>query len=92
MEGLSIAANGITYLKRLLNVLTRPGIAESCIKIYNFWESIEDGPQEIAAIKENLQYLISIFREIESNSSRVGDCILEGIQYCRLRIVVSDIL
>lgn len=98
MEGLSIAANGNTYLMTLLNMLTSSGIAvvsialqltESCIKLYQFWESIEDGPQDIAAIREDLQYLISIFREIESNSNRVGDCILEGIQYCRVRIVVS---
>ena len=98
MEGLSIAANGITYLKLLQKILTSSGIAvvsialqltESCIKLYKFWESIEDGPQEIAAIREDLQYLISIFREIESNNGHVGDCILEGIQYCRIRIVVS---
>ncbi|KAH3964989.1 hypothetical protein HBI56_149970 [Parastagonospora nodorum] len=81
MEGLSIAANGIAVVSIALQ------LTESCIKLYKFWESIEDGPQEIAAIREDLQYLISIFREIESNNGHVGDCILEGIQYCRIRIV-----
>jgi hypothetical protein len=98
MEGLSIAANGNADILILLILLTILGIAvisvafqltEACIKLYRFWESVEDGPQEIVAIKEDLQYLISIFREIESNNNSVGECIVEGIQHCRVKVVVS---
>jgi hypothetical protein len=82
----------------MLISLTIPGIAvisiafqltEACIKLYKFWESVEDGPQEIAAIRKDLQYLISIFREIETNNKPVGDCIVEGIQHCRIKVLVS---
>jgi hypothetical protein len=98
MEGLSVAASGNTNFPKLLISLTIIGIAvisvafqltEACIKLYKFWESIEDGPQETTAIREDLFYLISIFREIESNDNPLGDCIVEGIQQCRTKVTVS---
>jgi len=33
-------------------------LTEACIKLYTFWETVEDAPQEIIAIKEDLRYLI----------------------------------
>jgi hypothetical protein len=64
-------------------------LTETCIKLYKFWEEIEDGPQEIKAIQEDLQYLISIFEKIESNDNLVGDCVVEGMQHCRTKVLVS---
>lgn len=99
MEGLSVAANGDTPFTILLSSLIKSilGLAvvsvafqltEACIKIYRFWESVEDAPREVAAIKEDLQYLISVFKRIESNKNSVGDCIVEGIQHCRIKVLV----
>lgn len=63
-------------------------LTEVCIKLYTFWESIEDAPLEIAAIKEDLRYLISVFKRVESNDNPLGDCIVEGVQHCRVKIAV----
>jgi hypothetical protein len=98
MEGLSIAANGNTTLPTLLVSLTFPGIAvisvalqltEACIKLYKFWDEVEDAPQEVKAIREDLQYLISIFGKIESNENRVGECVVQGMQHCQSKVLVS---
>jgi hypothetical protein len=64
-------------------------LTEACIKLYRFWESVEDAPQEVAAINEDLQYLISIFKRIESQNTSIGDCIAEGIQHCRSKVLVG---
>lgn len=59
--------------------------------MYRFWESVEDAPQEIASVKEDLRYLISVFKRIESSNHAVGSCIADGIRYCQLKVVVSVI-
>jgi hypothetical protein len=63
-------------------------LSEVCVKLYLFWESIEEAPQEIAAIKEDLQYLISVFSRIESTEEPLGLCIAEGIRHCRTKVAV----
>jgi hypothetical protein len=64
-------------------------LTEACIKLYKFWESVDDSPQEVAAIRDDLQYLILIFKEIESNNNPVGHCIVEGVQRCRIKVKVG---
>ncbi|KAH6633196.1 hypothetical protein C7974DRAFT_462830 [Boeremia exigua] len=86
MEGLSIVANGLAVVSVAFQ------LSEACVKLYIFWESIEDAPQEISAIKEDLQYLISVFRRIESAKTPLGHCIAEGIQHCRIKVVSSSSL
>ncbi|KAH8722344.1 hypothetical protein GQ44DRAFT_741717 [Phaeosphaeriaceae sp. PMI808] len=81
MEGLSVAANSLAVVSVAFQ------LTEACIKLYRFWESVEDAPQEIAAIKEDMKYLISIFKRIESNNHPLGECITEGIQHCRLKVL-----
>jgi hypothetical protein len=63
-------------------------LAESCIKLHSFWESIEDAPHEIAAIKEDLQFLVSVFQRIESNEDPLGHCTIEGVYHCRVKVAV----
>lgn len=58
------------------------------MKLYIFWECIEDAPHEIAAIKEDLQYLISVFKKVESAEKPLGHCIAEGIRHCRTKVTV----
>jgi hypothetical protein len=63
-------------------------LTETCIKLHNFWESIEDAPHEIAAIKEDLQLLISVFKRIESNENPLGQCTIKGVYHCRVKVAV----
>lgn len=63
-------------------------LSESCIKLYKFWESIEDAPHEILAIKGDLRYLISVFRRIESAEQPLGNSIIEGVRHCRIKVAV----
>jgi hypothetical protein len=64
-------------------------LTEACIKLYTFWETVEDAPREIIAIKEDLRYLISVFKTVESHSNPLGSCLAEGVQHCRAKIAVS---
>ncbi|KAJ4989675.1 hypothetical protein SVAN01_04892 [Stagonosporopsis vannaccii] len=80
MEGLSVAANGLAVISVAFQ------LTEACIKLYTFWEAIEDAPQEIAAIKEDLCYLISVFKRVESHDNPLGSCLAEGVQHCRAKI------
>lgn len=98
MEGLSVAANGIIDLPAQPFSLTESGLAvisvafqltEACIKLYAFWETVEDAPLEIASIKEDLRYLISVFKRVESHDNARGSCLAEGIRHCRAKITVS---
>jgi hypothetical protein len=63
-------------------------LTEACIKLYKFWESIEDAPHEIAAIKEDLQYLIFVFKRVESGGYASGQCVAEGLHSCRKKVAV----
>lgn len=64
-------------------------LTEACIKLYRFWESVEDAPIEIAAIKEDLRYLISVFKRVECTENPLESCLAEGVQHCRAKIAVS---
>ncbi|KAF7677303.1 hypothetical protein GT037_004162 [Alternaria burnsii] len=61
-------------------------LTEACIKLYTFWEAVEDAPQEIIAIKEDLRYLISVFKGVESYGDPLGGCLGEGVQHCRAKV------
>jgi hypothetical protein len=65
-------------------------LTENCIKLYRFWESIEDAPHEIAAIKADLKYLISVFKRVESSGHASSQCISEGLHHCRNRVAVCN--
>ncbi|OAG13564.1 hypothetical protein CC77DRAFT_1067776 [Alternaria alternata] len=80
MEGLSVAANGLAIISVAFQ------LTEACIKLHTFWETVEDAPGEIAAIKEDLRYLISVFKRVESHSNPLGSCLAEGVQHCRAKI------
>jgi hypothetical protein len=49
---------------------------------------VEDAPYEIAAIKEDLRYLISVVKKIETNEHPSGQCIAEGAHHCQNKIAV----
>ncbi|KAF3006764.1 hypothetical protein E8E13_010062 [Curvularia kusanoi] len=80
MEGIGAVANCLAIVSVAFQ------LSETCVKLYVFWESIEDAPLEIAAIKEDLQYLVSVFKRIETAAHPPGHCIAEGIRHCRMKI------
>ena len=58
------------------------------MKLYRFWESIEDAPREIQAIKEDLQYLSSVFGKLDSDQAKLGKCVVEGTKHCKDKVAV----
>ena len=62
------------------------------MKLYTFWETVEDAPREIIAIKEDLRFLISVFKRVESHGNNLGSCLAEGVQHCRAKITVSALM
>ncbi|KAH7066716.1 hypothetical protein BKA63DRAFT_126404 [Paraphoma chrysanthemicola] len=80
MEGLSLVANGLAVVSVALQ------LSEVCFKLYLFWEAIEDAPHEIATIKEDLRYLTSVFKRIETAERPLGGCITEGMQHCQMKV------
>jgi len=65
-------------------------LTEACIKLYTFWETVEDAPREIIAIKEDLRFLISVFQRVESSGNNLDGCLAEGVQHCRAKIAVGE--
>ncbi|KAL5117772.1 hypothetical protein ACEQ8H_004382 [Pleosporales sp. CAS-2024a] len=55
---MEVVANGLAVVSIAFQ------LSEACVKLYRFWESIEEAPHEISAIKEDLRYLISILSSI----------------------------
>jgi hypothetical protein len=89
MEGLSVVANSKPLFSHSsFNGTDGFQLSETCVKLYHFWESIKEAPEEIAAIKEDLRYLISVFRRVESAGQPLGPCIAEGVRHCRIKVAV----
>ncbi|KAH7401636.1 hypothetical protein BKA66DRAFT_585814 [Pyrenochaeta sp. MPI-SDFR-AT-0127] len=77
---MEVAASGLAVVSLALQ------LTEACTKLHKFWESIEDAPQEIAAIKEDLLYLTSVFGRIGCTRKPLGHCVVEGIQHCQIKV------
>ncbi|KAF2032349.1 hypothetical protein EK21DRAFT_99003 [Setomelanomma holmii] len=88
MDGLSAVANSLAVVSVAIQ------LSKICVKLYMFWESIEDAPQEIAAIKEDLQYLISVFKRIEGmearNSLSLSHTLSNSLTTYKTRLAVSN--
>jgi hypothetical protein len=67
-------------------------LTETCVKLHKFWESVEDAPQEIAAIREDLHFLSSVFAGIGCNGKPLGQLVVEGIQHCELKMAVCHVV
>lgn len=53
-----------------------------------FWEFVEDAPAEVLAIREDLKYLISVFRIIEADGTVSSHSTSEGVRLCRAKVAV----
>jgi hypothetical protein len=67
-------------------------LTKACIKLYTFWETVEDAPREIIAIKENLRYSISVFKIVEFHGNHLGSCLAEGVEHYSAKIAVSALI
>ena len=67
MDGLSAAASVMAVGSLAVQ------LAESCKKMFDFWDSVQSAPEEINDIKSELKFLIIVFaqvgREAEHNQS-----------------------
>jgi hypothetical protein len=63
-------------------------VAESCVKLYLFWESIREAPEEVGAIVEDLKYLATVMQDIARTKSNVASSVRAGLELCLKRMEV----
>lgn len=92
MDGLSAAANAITIAAIAVQ------LAESIKKLYDFWISIKNAPEDIHAIMTDLQILSSILHRIASEAQRLkpDPSMIAALNCCsgkikKLRNIVDDL-
>ena len=66
MDGLSGAASGIAVASIAIQ------LADSIKKLYEFWESVQDAPNDIRAVVKELRLLSAVLEGIQSNERRYG--------------------
>jgi hypothetical protein len=67
-------------------------VAEACTKLYQFWESFQDAPEDVAAIVESLRYLSTVFEEIASAKKPLAPSVAEGIRCCQRKVAVRYLM
>lgn len=65
-------------------------IADSCAKLYRFWDSIRDAPHEVAAILQDLQYLATVVDNIARDTTERGSSVAMGLQCCQSTMKVGQ--
>ena len=66
MDGLSGAASGIAVVSIAIQ------LADSIKKLYEFWTSVQDAPEDIRAIVKELRLLSAVLDGIKLNEQRYG--------------------
>ncbi|KAI1324748.1 hypothetical protein F5Y16DRAFT_423631 [Xylariaceae sp. FL0255] len=79
MEGLSVAASGIAVVSLAIQLY------DECIRLKDFWVSVRDAPEEVAAITHDLMLLSAILKDI-SNGEQISFAVSMGLSSCRLKI------
>lgn len=64
MDGLSSAASGIAVVSLAFQ------LAESIIKLYDFWDTVQEAPDEVRAIVKDRKLLRAVLNDIESNTQQ----------------------
>lgn len=69
-------------------------LGDNARKLHNFWNSIQNGPQEIHNIRLDLEFLASVFEQIhlEAQQQRLPDPLMEStLRLCseKIEMVVS---
>ncbi|KAM7210787.1 hypothetical protein V8F06_013834 [Rhypophila decipiens] len=63
MDGLSAAASGLAVVSVAFQ------LAEGCKKLYDFWESVKDAPEEVSLIAHDLRVLSSVLEYIDRSGA-----------------------
>src|SRR5436190_21694698 len=63
-------------------------LADGCIKLYHFWNSIRDAPEDVAIIMDDLLLLSTVLRDISHDKEQAPAVIL-GLECCKTKILVS---
>ena len=63
-------------------------LADGCIKLYNFWDSIRDAPEEVAVIMDDLMLLSTVLRDI-SREKQQAPAVTLGLECCKTKILVG---
>jgi hypothetical protein len=63
-------------------------VADSCMKLYEFWASIRDAPEEVAFIMEDLKYFSTVVAEIDRDKTYKAPSVEAGLRCCQHKIEV----
>jgi hypothetical protein len=64
-------------------------LAESCSKLYNFWNSIQDAPQDVAVVTHDLMLLSTMLKEIADSEVDPSATVEVALQSCRAKLKVQ---
>jgi len=74
MDGLSAAASGMAVVSLGMQVV------QSVSKLYEFWKSMKDAPEDIRNIVRELGYLATILDGIHVDEQRYSDVMVQCIE------------
>ena len=63
-------------------------LAEGCVKLYQFWESIQEAPEVVAEIMSDLNLLSAILLDISHQEER-RPAVSRGLESCEAKLLVS---
>ena len=62
-------------------------LADGCIKLHQFWESVRGAPAEVALIMDDLMLLKTVVRDI-SRDKQLAPSVAVGLECCLTKILV----
>ena len=63
-------------------------LADGCIKLYDFWSTVRDAPEDIAVIVKDLEWLSSLLKDV-ANGQYQAPSVSFGLEYCKSKLEVS---
>lgn len=58
------------------------------MKLYYFWESVRDAPEDVAFIMEDLKYLSTVVEDIARDKSPMSTSVAVGLKVCQNKMRV----
>ncbi|KAF2652831.1 hypothetical protein K491DRAFT_30399 [Lophiostoma macrostomum CBS 122681] len=80
MDGLTAASSALAVASVAIQV------ADSCIKLYEFWASVRDAPVEVAFVIEDLKYFTKVVKEIDRDKTYKAPSVGAGLLCCQRKI------
>ena len=66
-------------------------LGDACMKLYHFWESVRDAPDEVAVIMDNLLYLSTVLKDI-AHDKQLAPSVVVGLECCQSKVRVRSYL